>query len=190
MKILGLVGSLRRASLHRRLMHAFEERLTQGNVLVQHEIDLLPLYNADLDQDPEVLALVQGYKAAIADADAVIIASPEYNYGVSGPLKNALDWASRPAYASVFARKKVGIMSLSTGPGGGVRGQAQLKQVLLGMLAMPFPYPELALPNAAAKFDNEGELADEGAQELVSRFASAFEAWIAEAPGQHGTAAR
>jgi len=186
MKILGLVGSLRRASLHRRLMCAAERSLSHGNVLVSHEIGALPLYNADLDEDPEVLTLVQDFKAAIADADAVLIASPEYNYGVSGPLKNALDWASRPAYASVFARKKVGIMSLSTGPGGGVRGQGQLKQILLGLLAVPFPYPELALPHAAAKFDAAGELADEGAQELVARFVNAFEAWVTESPPAHG----
>lgn len=104
----------------------------------------VPLYNHDLFEAglPEPVARLA---ERVAAARAVVIATPEYNYGIPGPLKNVLDWLSRPAYRSVFAGKPVAVLGTASSPVGTARAQAQLKQVLLGMAAHVLPAPELTL---------------------------------------------
>jgi len=175
--ILGLSGSLRKGSLNTALLQA-AKTLAPADVLLQiHPIGNLPLYNSDLE-DPAELAPTKALGEAIAAADGVLIATPEYNYGIPGVLKNALDWASRPAYRSVFAHKPVAVVSASMSFVGGARAQAHLRQVLTGMVSRVFPTPEFLVGGAHKKFDQEGNLTDastgEHLQALVGRFAD----WI------------
>lgn len=174
-KILGISGSLRAASWNTLLLRvAAEEFLPEEAVLTLAEIGDLPLYNADL-KDEEVLAPVERLKQQIAQADALLMATPEYNYGVSAPLKNAIDWCSRPAYKSVFRDKPVGIVGATPSQVGTARAQGQLKQILLGMVAQVFPYPEFLLSPKA--FDEEKRLSDERMRERLHHFMTDFVSW-------------
>lgn len=175
-ELIGVSGSLRAGSYNTALLRAAAELVPDGTTLEVVSIDSVPLYNADLDVDvgPEPVRLL---KRKIADADGLVIASPEYNYGVPGVLKNAIDWASRPAYTSVLARKPVAIMGASMSLSGSVRAQAQLKQVLLGTLSLVFPYPEVAVGVCHTKFD-EGRLADDATRAIVEKMLAAFVNWL------------
>ena len=180
MKILGIPGSLRRASFNRALLVAAQELAPKDVEVIIADLHEIPLYDADLE-DEDALAPVESFKAAIAEADAVLIATPEYNYGIPGVLKNAIDWASRPAYRSVFAGKRVAIMSASLSAVGGVRAQGQLKQVLLGMASEVFPYPEVAVSRASGKFE-EGRLVDEETREILSKMLVGLTLWVDTRP--------
>ena len=118
----------------------------------------LPLYNADLDAS--ALEPVRALKSAISASEGMIIVTPEYNYGIPGVLKNALDWASRPGYQSVLKGKHVAVISSSPSLTGGVRAQAQLKQTLYAALARTLPWPEVVIGNVADKV-RDGRLVDE-----------------------------
>ncbi|MEM6958609.1 MAG: NADPH-dependent FMN reductase [Myxococcota bacterium] len=166
--VAAIAGSLRADSLNRKLLRAATARLPEGTVVNELSIDL-PLFNTDIDKPDSVKA----FSSAIGAADGVLIATPEYNYGIPGPLKNAIDWASRPAYQSVFARKKVGILGASMGASGTIRAQAHLKNVLMGMVAIPFCHPEYALGAAHTKFDGE-TLADTRSAELLEGYIEGF----------------
>jgi len=176
-RILGLSGSLRHESLNRKLLEESSRRLAPAAQLEIYSIGELPLYNEDLDRDsrpPAVEALAEALNAA----DALMIATPEYNYGVPGVLKNALDWASRPAYRSPLAGLPVGIMSASPSPVGGSRAQAQLKQVLSGTLSPIYPAPELCLPFAPKAFSDSGRLVDDAFAARLARYLDEFVAWV------------
>src|SRR5690606_28892253 len=127
--ILCLSGSLRAASSSTAIVNTICRTLAQEARFSRFDIGSLPHYNADLDPLP---ASVNALKKAIAETDGVVIVTPEYNYSVPGVLKNAIDWASRPGYASVFRDKPVFIASVSGGALGGVRAQAHLKNVQIG----------------------------------------------------------
>ena len=172
--VVGICGSLSRASFNRAALRAFHERLPQGmgsRLLDLHDI---PLYNADLEEPASVVAL----KNAIEQASAVVIAAPEYNYGISGVLKNALDWVSRPAYKSAFSNKPVTLLGASIGPIGTARAQGQLKQILLALLADVYPAPELCIGLAKTKFDEKGAVVDPALDAALSRHASGFADWF------------
>ena len=176
-EILGISGSLRQGSSNTALLRA------AGELLGAHDADLarasirLPLYDADLT-DGAALAQVDEFKEAVSKADAVLIATPEYNFGPPGVLKNAIDWASRPAFRSVFRDKPVGVMGASGGVVGTARAQGQLKQILLGMASQVFPYPELLVGNAAQRFDSEGTLSDTETHKRLDAFLRDFVAWV------------
>jgi len=161
MRILGIAGSLREASYNRSLLRAARELLAEGIELVEHEIDSLPFYDGDVEAagDPEP---VVRFKQAISDADALLIATPEYNRGVPGVLKNAVDWASRPPLASPLTGKPVAIMGASTGRGGTARAQEQLRAALEFSRAHVLEQPEVLVPEAFMRFDEHGELVDPG----------------------------
>ena len=145
--ILCLSGSLRAASSSRAVLTALRARLEGRARTRSFDIARLPHYNADIVDHPAVRELI----AAIRDADGLLIVTPEYNYSVPGVLKNAIDWASRPSYASVFAGKPVFIVSSSGGAMGGVRAQAHLKYIMNGMLARIFVGREIVVPHANQK---------------------------------------
>jgi chromate reductase len=172
-EILGIAGSLREKSFNRALLDAAAMLLPPGATIARHDISGLPLYNADLDVEP-ALPVVAALKAAVRRADAVLIATPEYNFGIPGPLKNALDWASRPGFRSPFARKPVAIIGASGGAVGTARAQGQLKQVLLGLSAIPLPRAEFLAGNAPQKFDADGRLTDEPTRELLKAMLADF----------------
>lgn len=170
--ILGVVGSLRTQSRNAQLLDAIE-RLSPQLTFQRASIDM-PLYNSDI----EMPAAAKVFQEAIAAADGVLIVAPEYNYGIPGPLKNALDWASRPAYASVFRDKKVSMASLSPGHSGGARMQNHLKAVMLGMAAHVFAYPEVAVPYINASMDPEGVITNEKLEAQLRSFGEAFAAFV------------
>lgn len=154
--ILLVPGSLREASSARATARALAARLEGRATWTIADIGMLPHYNADLADDPHVAAFV----AQVEAADGVIFVTPEYNYSIPGVLKNAIDWASRPAYASVFKDKPSFVVSVSGGALGGVRAQAHLKYILNGMLARVHSGKEVVIPQANAKV-SDGMLADE-----------------------------
>lgn len=176
MKILGLSGSLRAASFNTGLLRAAGDLLPDGAELIVHDYSDVPLFNADLMAESGAPEPAERLKQAIGGADAVLIATPEYNYGIPGPLKNAIDWASRPAYRSVFAGKPVAIFGASPGATGTARAQGQLKQVLLGMVAEVFPYPEVLVGSASSRLEGD-TITDEQTRELVQKFLGAFVDW-------------
>jgi chromate reductase len=159
-KILGIAGSLREGSYNRALLRAARELLPQDVELVEFDIRSLPFYDGDMEAagDPEpVVAL----KDAIREADALLIATPEYNRGVPGGLKNAVDWASRPPLGSPLAGKPVALMGASTGRGGTALAQQQLREALEFPRAVVLDEPQVFVPDAYMHFDERGELADE-----------------------------
>ena len=161
MKILGIAGSLREGSYNRSLLRAARELLPADVELAEFDIRGLPFYDGDVEAagDPEpVVAL----KDAIREADALLIATPEYNRGVPGALKNAVDWASRPPLGSPLTGKPVAIIGASTGRGGTARAQEHLRSALEFSRAEVLEQPELLVPEAYLHFDQHGELADEG----------------------------
>lgn len=176
MRLLGISGSLRRASINTALLRAAAERLPEEDAFELAEIGDLPLYDSDIE-DPERLAPVERIKRQVSAADAVLVATPEYNYGIPGPLKNAIDWASRPAYQSPFAGKPVGVLGAAPGLIGTARAQGQLKQVLLGMAAQVFPFPEFAMGQAKSKLDEQLALTDAATLELLDRYLASFREW-------------
>lgn len=182
MKILGIPGSLRRASLNRALLVEAQGLAPEGVELAIADLRPIPMYDGDLD-DPEALAAVESFKQQIAGADAVLLATPEFNYGIPGVLKNAIDWASRPAYRSVFAGKPCAIVSASPSAIGGARAQAHLKLVLLGMGAEVFPYPEFVVTQANRKIE-DGRLTDEPTRELLAKLLGNLVVWARRRVGE------
>lgn len=154
-QLLFVPGSLRAASASRATIAALIDRL-EGVARAQvAEPGALPHYNADLAGDPAVAAWI----AQVRAADGLVFVTPEYNYSIPGVLKNAIDWASRPAFESAFKGKKCLVISVSGGALGGVRAQGHLKYILNGMLAEPFAAREIVVPFANAKVEG-GRLAD------------------------------
>ena len=173
LNIVAISGSLREASFNTGLLKAAAELAPETltvSLLAFHD---LPFLNPDV---PATNA-VDGFKAAISEADGLLIATPEYNYSVPGGLKNALDWASRPAYQSPMFNKPVGVLSASPGMVGGARAQSHLKHILLGMGSQVFPYPEFLLSQAGGKFD-DGALVDETTRSFLTKYLEAYAAWV------------
>lgn len=172
--LLFVPGSLRSASASRATVRALVRRLDDGVECDVADVGLLPHYNADVTDDPAVAAWV----AQVSAADGVVFVTPEYNYSLPGVLKNAIDWASRPAFESVFNGKKCFVLSVSGGALGGVRAQAHLKYILQGMLGEVFVCKEIVVPNANAKIQ-DGVLMDDAvldfAEENLRRFLRAIE---------------
>lgn len=149
-KLLGISGSLRAASFSTAVLEALKAALEPKADLSIYRLNDVPLYNQDEDnENPPVGSTV--LREAIKAADAVIISSPEYNYGTSGVLKNAIDWASRPYGKSAFGGKPTVIITSSPGSTGGIRAQAQLRETLTGTGARVISYPHLAIPAVADK---------------------------------------
>jgi chromate reductase len=153
MRVLGISGSLRRDSHNSALLRAAAERLPAGAELVEFEgLRDIPPYDADLEAEEGVPAAVAELRAAIRSADAVLIATPEYNHSIPGALKNALDWASRPAGESVLIGKPVAAIGASTGIFGAVWAQAEIRKVL-GAMGGRVVEAELPVPRAQERYE-------------------------------------
>lgn len=176
MKILGFAGSLRRASYNRGLIRAAVELAPAGSAIMAFDLSDIPLYNQDVEDAGEPAAVV-AFKAAIADADALLVATPEYNHGVPGVLKNALDWASRPRATSPLRDKAVAVMGASPGRGQTARAQAQLRDAFVFTGACVMPLPELMVGAAASHFDADGNLTDPEIRGLVVGLVEALGRW-------------
>lgn len=173
-RLLGICGSLRAASSSKALLQALADSQSVGWSIATAGIGELPHYNADHDGGAPVAATID----AIRKADGVVFVTPEYNYSVPGVLKNAIDWASRPGFNSVFKGKPCLVISTSGGLLGGVRAQGHLKQSLNGMLAEVFPWVEVVVPQAPAKM-TDGVFTDTATLEFAGKALDAFGAHIA-----------
>jgi chromate reductase len=173
MKVLGIAGSHRAGSYNGALLRAAREVAPIGMEIEEFDIRELPFYDGDVEAagDP---APVTAFKEAIRAADALLIATPEYNRGVPGVLKNAIDWASRPPLASPLVNKPVAVMGASTGRGGTARAQEQLRSALEYSRARVLEQPEVLIPEAYMAFDGEGRLVDETAREDLSELLGAL----------------
>jgi chromate reductase len=149
-RVVGISGSLRRASFSTSLLKVLAEKAAPGIDIQVVTLENIPLYNEDLDQNPEIPS-VAAFKRLIAESDGVLIVTPEYNHGVPGVLKNALDWASRPVFESCFKNKPVSIISSSNAFTGGVRAQYQLREALISMHAHLVMGPEVVVGGVDAK---------------------------------------
>jgi len=160
MRILAISGSLRRGSYNTSLLRAAEELLSPLDMLELWDgLREVPPYDQDGDAEPAPQA-VAALRAAVASADAVLIATPEYNSSIPGSLKNALDWASRPIASNVFRNKPVAVIGASAGVFGAVWAQAELRKVL-GAMGARVAEVEVAVGRAQEKFDEDGRLIDE-----------------------------
>jgi len=168
-RLRGISGSLRAASGSTALLAALGERLEGRVDYARLSIGDLPHYNADSDGGMAVATFIEG----VRQADGLVFVTPEYNFSVPGVLKNAIDWASRPAYQSVFKGKPCFVISTSGGALGGVRAQAHLKYILNGMLAEVFTWQEIVVPNAPAKLQ-DGNFADQAVLDFAMAGLDAF----------------
>lgn len=171
-KIVALSGSLRKKSFNTAVLRAAQEVAPAGVSIEIAEIGDLPLYNEDLRHEGSFPAPVQRLRDQIAKADAVLFATPEYNYSVSGPLKNAIDWASR-APNQPFDNKAFGIVGVATGLLGTSRGQWHLRQIMVGMNAFGVNNPQVYISNAAQKFDADLRYTDEAGRDLLRQLIEA-----------------
>ena len=157
-RLVAISGSIRRASNCTAVLRSLQPLLPPEVEVQLVPLDDIPPYNADLDGDtpPEPVARL---KRAIAEADGLVLCSPEYNFGMPGVLKNALDWASRPAFASPLKGKPVLVMTSSPAFTGGVRAQAQLRDTLGGTLSRVIARPQVVIAGVNGKIE-DGRLAD------------------------------
>jgi chromate reductase len=147
-EVIGIAGSLRKASFNRSLLRAATEIAPPTIHITIHDLIDIPLYNADVDAAGPP-APVTELKEAVSRASGLLVASPEYNYGVSGVLKNTIDWLSRPPRQSVLAGKPTAIMGASNGMTGTARGQQQLRLALIATNSPTLIRPEILVARAA-----------------------------------------
>ena len=174
--ILGFAGSLRQASYNRGLIRAAVELAPVGITIVVHELADIPLYNQDVEDAGEP-ASVLSFKAAIRAADALLVATPEYNHGVPGVLKNAFDWASRPRISSPLRDKPVAVLGASPGRGSTARAQVQLREAAVFTGACVMPIPELLIGSAPEHFDANGDLLDPETRAALAKLIEALRQW-------------
>ena len=177
LRILGIAGSLRAGSFNRSLLRAAVERAPEDMTIEVFDLAAVPLYNGDVEAagDPPGVA---AFKQAIAATDGVLMATPEYNHGVPGVMKNAVDWASRPPREAPLGGKPVGLIGASPGQTGTARGQSQLRQAFEFTNSYCMPQPELLMFKAHEKFDAEGKLIDEQTAEFLEKYLVAFGDWV------------
>jgi chromate reductase len=158
-RLLGISGSIRKASINTAILKTLSEKLGTKASLTVFPLNDIPPYNQDLESDM-LPAPVRALKAAIAGSDGIILCSPEYNHGMSGVLKNALDWASRPGFASPLKNKPALLMASSPGYVGGARAHAQMLETLAAAMARVVARPQVVIAGAAQKIA-DGLLVDE-----------------------------
>lgn len=173
--ILGVAGSLRRGSYNRLALEAAQKLVPEGAQIEIFDLHGIPVFDQDEEKTPP--AIVVEFKKRIRAADAILFATPEYNYSVPGVLKNAIDWASRPYGDSAWNDKPAAIMSAAGGILGGARAQYALRQsfVFLNMHALNLP--EVMIAKAHEKFDASGDLTDEAAKKLIQHLLRNLVEW-------------
>ena len=175
LRILGLAGSLRKASYNRAALRAAAELAPPEASVETFELDGIPPFNEDLEQSPP--APVLEFKRRIRAADALLFATPEYNYSIPGVLKNAIDWASRPYGDSAWAGKPAAILGASPGALGTARAQFHLRQVFVFLDVLALNRPEVLIAHAHERFDAQGRLTDEPTRERIRKLLQALVAW-------------
>jgi len=175
-RVLGIPGSLRRGSYNRGLLRAAHEVAPDDVRIEVFDLHGIPPYDEDVREQgiPEPVARLN---AAIASADAVLIATPEYNWSIPGVLKNALDWVSRPPATSPLRRKPVALIVASAGLSGTIRAQLALRQVLVSLECYVLPKPDLFVREAGQLFDRDGRLTDRETRQRLHELLLALVDW-------------
>jgi chromate reductase len=173
--ILGFAGSLRKGSYNKALLRAAMEMIPESAQLEIFNLEGIPLFNQDMENQPP--EKVKEFKAKLRGADAILIATPEYNYSIPGVLKNAIDNASRPYGDNAFDGKPVAIMGASVGMLGTARSQYHLRQSLVFLNMYPLNKPEVMVPLAQEKIDQEGRVTDPKTREKIKELIDALIIW-------------
>jgi chromate reductase, NAD(P)H dehydrogenase (quinone) len=173
-ELLGICGSLRKASLNRALLDAVCSAMPANAGMTIYSALDLPIFNSDLEDPLGVVEL----KAAITRADGIVFGVPEYNYSIPGGLKNAIDWVSRPPQSSPLRGKPVAMVGAATGMSGTIRAQGHLRQMLLFSDSPCLSQPEVLIPRAQERFDAAGQLVDPSTRALIEKFATAMVAFV------------
>jgi len=182
-KVLAFAGSLRKGSYNKSLLRAAVEVAPENVVIEVFDLEGLPLFNQDFEAHPP--QRVKDFKDKIRAADALLIATPEYNYSVPGVLKNAIDCASRPRADTPLEGKPVAIMSASSGRFGGARAQYHLRQSFIFLNMQPVNRPEVMLSDAMHNVDANGNLTNEQTRTLIRQLLEALAVWVAKLKQTH-----
>jgi len=175
MKVAAFTGSLRKGSFNHGLLVAAQELAPQGMEIEILDVGQLPLFNQDFEMNlPKVVA---DFKAKVKAADAILFATPEYNYSIPGVLKNAIDWGSRPYGDNSFEDKPAAIMGASGGMVATARVQYHLRQTFVFLNMHALNRPEVMVPNAADKFDQNGKLTDQKTRDKIKELLDALVVW-------------
>ena len=174
-RILGIAGSLRRESYNRAALRAAIQLVPEGATIDIFELDGIPGFNQDEEQNPP--AKVVEFKRRIREADAILFVTPEYNYSVPGVLKNAIDWASRPYGDSAWNGKPAAIMGASIGAIATARAQYHLRQMFVFLNMFPINQPEVMIGNAHERFDSQGNLTDNTTKEFIRQLLQNLVEW-------------
>ncbi|HKR12872.1 MAG TPA: NAD(P)H-dependent oxidoreductase [Pyrinomonadaceae bacterium] len=173
--ILGIAGSLRKESFNRALLRAAGELVPDGARLETFELEGLPHFNQDEEQNPH--PRVTELKERVRAADAILFVTPEYNYSIPGVLKNAIDCASRPYGDSAWNGKPAAIIGASVGTQGTSRAQYHLRQTFVFLNIYAVNQPEVMVSNAPKRFDQEGKLTDETTKKLIQQLLAELVNW-------------
>jgi chromate reductase len=175
--IAAIAGSLRRGSYNQALLRAAQALAPTGMRIEIHDLSDIPLFNEDVERTgiPEAVSRL---RAAVAKSDGFLVATPEYNHGVPGPMKNAFDWLSRPPGKSVLGGKPTAIMGASPGTLGTARAQSQLRQSFVFTNTPVLPQPEVLVGRAHEKFDANGQLTDDATRQFVALFLNELGTWV------------
>ena len=173
--ILGFAGSLRKGSYNKALLSAAQELVPKGAAMEIFDLEGILPFNQDMENQPP--QKVREFKARIRAADAVLIATPEYNYSIPGVLKNAIDWASRPYGDNAFEGKPAAVMGASVGMLGTARAQYHLRQSLVFLNMFPLNQPEVMIPFVQEKIDKNGGLTDQKTREKIKALLEALVIW-------------
>jgi chromate reductase len=174
-RILGIAGSLRRDSYNRAALRAATELVPEGASIDIFELDGIPGFNQDEEQNPP--AKVVELKRRIREVDAILFVTPEYNYSVPGVLKNAIDWASRPYGDSAWNGKPAAIMGASVGAIATARAQYHLRQMMVFLNMFPVNQPEVMIGNASERFDASGNLIDDASKDFIRQLLQSLMDW-------------
>lgn len=180
-RILGISGSLRKASYNTATLRVAQGLVPEGATLETYDLAPIPLYNDDVRAVAYPPA-VQEFRSKIEAADAILFVTPEYNYSMSGVLKNAIDWASRPP-GPPLTRKPVGIMGATMGMWGTTRAQYHLRQCCVFLDLWPINKPEVLIAQAQNKFNDKGELTDETTKKMIQEHLQALVAFARKLVG-------
>jgi chromate reductase len=184
-RILGIAGSLRRESYNRAALRAATELVPEGATLDVFELDGIPAFNQDEEQNPP--EKVVELKRRIREADAILFVTPEYNYSVPGVLKNAIDWASRPYGDSAWNGTPVAIMGASSGAVGTARAQYHRRQIFVFLNMYAINQPEVMIGNASERFDADGNLTDETSRGLIEQLLGNLVEWTRRIAPPHAS---
>ena len=176
-QVVGVAGSLRQGSYNRALLRAAQQLAPVAVQIRIHDLSEIPLFNQDVER-AGIPSAVAHLRAAVAEADGFLVATPEYNHGVPGVMKNAFDWLSRPPGKSVLNGKPAAIVGASPGITGTARAQSQLRQSFVFTNTPVLPQPEVLVGRAHEKFDSDGRLTDETTRKFLLLFLEEFAKWI------------